>query len=123
MRCFSVRSPGNWSLTLFRYFHSKNTKADLLRFVKDGPVNSFQYWCIDFLKKRKSLELKIEELGKQTEYYKGEFRQYCNKYVSHRQHHGNEVAPIHSDFRFISEREAIVAPKADPVDLVSHRTE
>lgn len=48
----------------------------------DGAVNNFQYWCIDFVKKRKSLELKIADLTKRTEYYKEEFRQYCNKYVS-----------------------------------------
>lgn len=48
----------------------------------DGPVNNHQYWSIDFVKKRKRLEPKVAELEKQTEYYKEEFRQFCNNYVS-----------------------------------------
>lgn len=89
----------------------------------DGAVNNYQYWCIDFVKKRKTLELKMAELNKQTEHYKEEFRQYCNKYVSLSE--ANWIFRIDLTAFFLktfSEWENVLAPKTSLVDLVSDWT-
>lgn len=90
----------------------------------DGAVNNFQYWCIDFVKKRKSLELKIADLTKRTEYYKEEFRQYCNKYVSlNLAKNWYFLFALTDLFPSISEWENFVATEAIAVDMVPHRTQ
>lgn len=123
---WAFSSSSNRFLFWYFYFYliRKHTKAELLRFVNDGPVDKHQYWCIDFVKKRKNLELIMAELREQTDYYKEEFRQFCIKYVSYHYMKGAwALQYISKDFFFLfPEREQILASEADSVDLVSHWT-